>query len=33
LPAGTAVTYFEPDFELKQFGESLDLFMTMPLEE
>ncbi|MCZ8380081.1 hypothetical protein O6P37_14505 [Mycobacterium sp. CPCC 205372] len=33
LPADSAVTYFEPDFELKPFGESLDLFMTMPLEE
>lgn len=32
LPAGSAVTYFEPDFELKPFGESLDLFMTLPLE-
>jgi hypothetical protein len=33
LPVGSAVTYFEPDFELKPFGETLDLFMTMPLEE
>ena len=31
LPAGSAITYFEPDFEMKPFGESLDLFMTMPL--
>lgn len=32
LPPGSAVTYFEPDFELTSFGDALDAFMTMPLE-
>lgn len=32
LPPGLAVTYFEPDFELRAFGEALDLFMMMPLQ-
>lgn len=31
LPAGLAVTYFEPDFEVKPFGEALDQFMNLPL--
>lgn len=31
LPAGTAVTYFEPDFEVSPFGEALDDFLNMPL--
>lgn len=31
LPPGTAVTYFEPDFEVEPFGEALDKFMNMPL--
>lgn len=31
LPVGMAITYFEPDFEVKAFGEALDLFMNLPL--
>ena len=31
LPAGSAVTYFEPDYEIRQFGPALDTFMRMPL--
>lgn len=31
LPAGTAVTYFEPDFEVRPFGAALDIFLNMPL--
>ncbi len=31
LPAGTAVTYFEPDFEVTSFGEALDDFLNKPL--
>lgn len=32
LPAETAVTYYEPDFELKSFGEALDAFFNRPLD-
>ncbi|MHC9290846.1 hypothetical protein ACRCUN_00165 [Mycobacterium sp. LTG2003] len=31
LPDGLAITYFEPDFEVKSFGEALDEFMNLPL--
>lgn len=31
LPPGTAVTYFEPDFEVTPFGEALDEFLNKPL--
>ncbi|OBB19725.1 hypothetical protein A5761_00860 [Mycolicibacterium setense] len=31
LPAGTAATYFEPDFEVTSFGEALDDFLNKPL--
>lgn len=31
LPAGTAVTYFEPEYEIVPFGQALDIFMNMPL--
>jgi len=31
LPAGTAVTYFEPDFEVTPFGDALDDFLNKPL--
>jgi hypothetical protein len=31
LPVGTAVTYFEPEYEMRPFGEALDIFMNMPL--
>lgn len=31
LPPGTAVTYFEPDFEVTPFGAALDEFLNKPL--
>lgn len=31
LPPGTAVTYFEPEYEMLPFGEALDIFMNMPV--
>lgn len=31
LPADTAVTYFEPDYEIQPFGPALDTFLNMPL--
>lgn len=31
LPVGTAVTYFEPEYEIVPFGKGLDTFMNMPL--
>jgi hypothetical protein len=32
LPAGQAITYYEPDFEIAPFGEALDDFITRPLD-
>jgi len=32
LPAGTAITYYEPDFEVAPFGDALDEFMILRLE-
>ena len=32
LPAGTAVTYYEPDYEIAPLGAALDDFMNRPLE-
>jgi len=32
LPAGQAITYYEPDFEIAPFGEALDDFLTGPLD-
>lgn len=31
LPAGTAVAYYEPDFDVMPFGEALDDFLNRPL--